>query len=396
MSGTSMDGVDAVLVDFAHGLGPQAEHFVAYPPELKRQLLALNTPGNNELHLSALAANEVARLYAQAVNALLQARSLTPQDIVALGAHGQTVRHQPGLHDPVGYTLQLLNAALLSELTGIDVAYDFRARDVAALGQGAPLVPAFHDALFSRDEAPVAVLNLGGISNLSCLPPRLPMDQGEHPAQNQQLTGLEPRALIGFDAGPANVMLDAWCEEHTGEPYDKDGQWASQGRVHPGLLNAMLAHPYFQLPPPKSTGRDLFNRAWLEAQLQACFGSDASSLRPSAADVQATLMELTARACIDALREQCRGSIAPQSLIVCGGGANNNALLARLQGLCAQDPLLTHTSVQSVAALGIGVHLIEALAFAWLAYKRVRLETANAPSVTGALGPRVLGSLIKA
>ena len=376
-----MDGVDAVLVDLSRGFEARAEHFVSYPAALKATLLALNTPGANELHTSALAANEVARLYAQAVNALLSEVCLKPSDITALGAHGQTVRHQPGRHDSEGYTTQLLNAALLCELTDIDVAYDFRARDVAAQGQGAPLVPAFHDALFAQEQGGVAVLNLGGISNLSWLPP---LSQGVK------------RRLLGFDCGPANVLMDAWVQEHTGAPFDRGGLWAAQGQLHRGLLETLLAHPYFQLPPPKSTGRDLFHRAWLEAQLEQCFGLENPALTPSAQDIQATLLELTARTCVQALARTPPPGAVVQSLIVCGGGANNHTLLARLADLCAEDPVLAHTQVKSSAQLGIGVHSIEALAFAWLAYKRVRLECANAPSVTGALGPRVLGSLVKA
>ena len=388
-----MDGVDAVLVDSSKGFAPLAQHSVPFSQELKRRLLALNSPGENELHASAMAANEISRLYASAVNTLLDSQSLQAKDIVALGAHGQTVRHQPGRQDAVGYTLQLLNAALLCELTGIDVAYDFRARDVAALGQGAPLVPAFHDALFAKDHAFVAVLNLGGISNLSWLPPKLlRTEQNTRDLHSSN----EPRKVIGFDAGPANVLLDAWCEEHTGAPYDKDGQWASLGHIHPQLLQSMLSHPYFKLPPPKSTGRDLFNPAWLQEQLKACFSANPSDSSPSPQDIQATLLELTARTCIDALRGQCNGLEAPESLIVCGGGAHNKVLLQRLVELCGQDPFMSRTQVQSVEALGYGVHLIEAMAFAWLAYKRVRLEVANAPSVTGALGPRILGALAKA
>jgi len=381
MSGTSMDGVDAVLVDLGAGFAPEAEYHVPYPPELKRILLDLNTPGPNELHMSALAANEVARLYAQAVNALLKHQGRPASDIVALGAHGQTVRHQPALGGEVGYTTQLLNAALLCELTGIDVAYDFRARDVAARGQGAPLVPAFHDALFAQHEASVAVLNWGGICNLSWLPPRS--------------LGSE-RVVVGFDCGPANVLLDAWCEEHTGLPFDRDGLWAAQGQIHHALLDQLLAEPYFHRPPPKSTGRDLFHRGWLHAQLESCFGADPRTPRPSACDVQATLMELTARTSFDAVRAQSKRSVAAQSLIVCGGGANNTALMKRLSALCEADPLLAHLQVSTSAQWGLGVHLIEAMAFAWLACQRVRGECANAPSVTGALGHRVLGALVKA
>ena len=381
MSGTSMDGVDAVLVDLSAGFVPAAEHHVPYPPELKRILLGLNTPGANELHVSALAANEVARLYAQAVNALLVHQCLQARDIVAVGAHGQTVRHQPGPAGVVGYTTQLLNAALLCELTGIDVVYDFRARDVAAQGQGAPLVPAFHDALFAQHEASVAVLNWGGISNLSWLPP---------------LSLGSERVVLGFDCGPANVLLDAWCEEHTGLPFDRDGLWAAQGQIHPGLLETLLAEPYFQRSPPKSTGRDLFHRAWLHAQLEHCFGAHPRTPGPSAPDVQATLMELTARTSLDAVRSQSHSNVAAKNLIVCGGGANNTALMKRLSALCEADPLLAHTQVSTSAQWGLGVHVIEALAFAWLAYRRVLGECANAPSVTGARGYRVLGAWVKA
>jgi anhydro-N-acetylmuramic acid kinase len=389
MSGTSMDGVDAVLVDFSQGLTALAEYFVPYPSDLKQTLLALNAPGDNELHLSALAANAVSRLYAQAVNALLEKQGLTPPLITALGAHGQTVRHQPSCHDPEGYTIQLLNAALLAELTGIDVIYDFRSRDVAAKGQGAPLVPGFHDALFSRQEAYTAVLNLGGISNLSWLPPK---------SQRPPIPPLEcdSRVVIGFDVGPANVLLDAWCELHTRAPFDHEGRWALEGQVLAPLLHTLLDHPYFKLPPPKSTGRDLFHLNWLQTQLKQCYGQAPPHEQPRAVDVQATLMELTARTCIDALKGLSKAHEPPTELMVCGGGAKNQALLCRLGELCLEDPTLKHTSVRSVAQVGLGVHLVEALAFAWLAFKRVKLESANVPSVTGALGPRVLGSWLRA
>lgn len=365
MSGTSLDGVDGVLAETAGGGVRVLAHATApFDAALRAELLALNTRGgNDELHRGALAANGVAQAYAGVVHALLQRSGLQAQDVRAIGAHGQTVRHQPLAFDGVGYTLQLLNPSLLAERCGIAVVADLRSRDLAAGGQGAPLVPAFHQAQFGQADAALAVLNLGGISNLSVLPP---------PG--------EDAAVLGFDCGPGNALLDLWCQRHRGQPYDADGAWAASGRVHAGLLAALRAEPYFALPPPKSTGRDLFHAAWLQARLQPF-----ADLPP--ADVQATLAALTAGVCVDAVL--AHAPLAAR-LAVCGGGALNGDLMRRLQAG------LPRVQVLSSQALGLPPQQVEAAAFAWLASRTVLGLTGSLASVTGARGARVLGAVYPA
>lgn len=363
MSGTSLDGIDAVLARFEGGAVRVHGHAsVDFEPALRAELLALNARhGTDELHRAALAANGLARAYAAAVQTLLRQTGCGAADVRAIGAHGQTVRHQPGLHDGTGYTLQLNNPALLAELSGIDVVADFRSRDLAAGGQGAPLAPAFHAALFRRAGLAVAVLNLGGIGNLSLLPP------------------LESAApVVGFDTGPANALMDFWCQRHQGRSFDADGAWAASGRVRPDLLQACLAEPYFAQPLPKSTGRDLFHPAWLAARLTA-LGEP-----PSAADVQATLAELTARSVAEALQ---RHGPASRELIVCGGGARNGHLMGRLRAL------LPGITVLPSDERGLPAQQVEATAFAWLAHQTLQRQPGNLPAVTGARGPRVLGAI---
>jgi len=365
MSGTSLDGVDGVLVDFSPG-GAAALRVIAHAHRtfdgaLAAELLALNSQGGtDELHRGALAANALARLYADVVAALRP-----PADVVAIGAHGQTVRHRPGEFDGTGYTMQLNNAALLAELTGIDVVADFRSRDVAAGGQGAPLVPAFHRALFARPDETVAVLNIGGISNLSLLP-----------ATNRPEGTV---SVLGFDCGPGNALMDHWCQAHQGQPFDSGGRWAASGKVLPELLAQLLADPYFARTPPKSTGRDLFNPAWLAAQLGT------TAMAPE--DIQATLAELTAHACAADLKSYGKDS---RLLIVCGGGALNGHLLDRLRAL------LPGVAVEASTDHGLPPLQVEAAAFAWLARATVRREPGNLASVTGARGARVLGAIYPA
>lgn len=361
MSGTSLDGVDGVLADFST---PQCRvvgySSAPFAPELRAELLALNSAGPDELHRAALAGNALARAYAGVVQALLRAQGVAPGAVRAIGVHGQTVRHRPQAFDGTGYTLQLGNPALLAELTGIDVVADFRSRDVAAGGQGAPLVPAFHQGLLGQAGRTVCVLNIGGISNLSVL-------------------GADG-AVLGFDCGPGNALMDHWCQRHTGRPFDADGAWAASGQVLPALLQALQAEPYLQLPPPKSTGRDLFNPAWLGARL-AAFATAAP------ADVQATLTELTASACaMDAMRYGNKSA----TLIVCGGGALNGHLMRRLAAL------LPGWAVASSEAHGLPPLQVEAAAFAWLAHRAVERQPGNLASVTGAAGPRVLGAIYPA
>lgn len=352
MSGTSLDGVDAVLVDLA-GARPRliADLHVAFDAPLRRELLALNARGGGELERAALAGNALAQRYAQAVAGVLAAAKMPASAVRAIGCHGQTVRHRP----EQGFTIQIGNAALLAELTGLRVVADFRGRDVAAGGQGAPLAPAFHAAVFADAAEDRAALNLGGIANLSFLP--------------------RDGAVTGFDSGPGNCLLDLWAARHLGKSHDADGAWASGGQPVPALLERLLAAPYFAVPPPKSTGRDLFNTAWLEGMLTG--GEE-----PQA--VQATLLELTARSVADALARHGRGA---RRVIVCGGGARNGALMRRLAGLVAPAAL------EPSDRHGIDPQLVEATAFAWLAKCALEEAPGNLPAVTGARGPRVLGAV---
>lgn len=361
MSGTSLDGVDGVLVDFSPSTPVVAGYACApFPAELRAELLALNAAGDNELHRAALAGNALMRVYAQVVAALLAGAALSPGAVRAIGAHGQTVRHRPQEFDGTGYTLQLCQPALLAELTGIAVTADFRSRDVAAGGQGAPLAPFFHRSWFGRPGETVGVLNIGGISNLTLLS--------------------ADGSMLGFDCGPGNALMDSWCMQHTGQPYDAEGAWAATGTMLPQLLETLLAEPYFSKPPPKSTGRDLFNAPWLQQQLSVF-------TRAAPADIQATLTELTARACAaDVLRYQ------PDlgRLIVCGGGALNTYLMRRL------GALLPQARVASSADWGLPPLQVEATAFAWLARKTVLGEKLELQSTTGAKGARVLGCVYPA
>jgi len=352
MSGTSLDGADAVLADFS---APRprilAASHVPFEADLRAELAALNAPGENELERAALAGNALAEIYARAVRALDLAAHGGRAAVRAIGCHGQTVRHRPDS----GYTVQIGNAALLAELTGLTVIADFRSRDVAAGGQGAPLVPAFHAAVFATDGEDRVALNLGGIANVTWLP--------------------ASGAVTGFDTGPGNCLLDSWAARHLGTPYDERGAWAQGGKVDEALLARLLAEPYFAKPPPKSTGRDLFNAAWLEGRL-------AGAEDPR--DVQATLLELTAQSVAGAIATHCPGA---RRIVVCGGGAKNTALMRRLAELLAPAALETSD------AHGIAPQLVEAAAFAWLAREALEGRAASLPEVTGARGPRVLGAI---
>lgn len=362
MSGTSLDGVDGVLAHFSGQKCAVAQHASApLAPDLRAELLALNSTGHDELHRAALAANALARTYAKVVHRLLDQAGLTAAAVQALGAHGQTVRHRPQAFDGTGYTLQLNQPALLAEITGITVVADFRSRDVAAGGQGAPLVPAFHRGVFGQAGRTVAVLNLGGISNLSIL----------------RADG----TTVGFDCGPANALMDHWCERHTGQPYDHEGAWARSGHVLPALLEAMLDEPFLALAPPKSTGRDLFHPQWLATRLAA------SAVGAAPQDVQATLAEYTALTCVQALSRHARDC---GLLIVCGGGALNRYLMERLQQLAPT------VRVESSDHHGLPPLQVEAAAFAWLAHQCVNGQTASLPAVTGARGERILGAIYPA
>lgn len=353
MSGTSLDGVDAVLADFSQD-NPSllASHHLKFDPALRTELLALNQVGHNELERAALAANQLAQHYALVVQALLAQSTIKPSAISAIGCHGQTVRHRPEL----GFTLQLNNPALLAELTDIAVIADFRSRDIAAGGQGAPLVPAFHAAVFQHPQLQRVIVNIGGIANLTYLP-----TSGK---------------IIGFDCGPGNMLMDAWSTTHRKQPYDDDGRWARSGRVIPALLEAMLQEPYFKQSAPKSTGRDLFNLPWLQAFSHADYAP---------ADVQATLLELTVQTIQQAISNDCPGT---QEIYVCGGGARNSALMQRLREACAENAI----PVALTDTLGVSAEQVEALAFAWLARQTVLGKAGNLTAVTGAKHPCILGA----
>ena len=354
MSGTSTDGIDVILADLA-AKTPRviAFHSTAFPPSLRRELLALNTPGENEIERGQLAANALAQLYANAVNAVLANSNTPPEEIAAIGCHGQTVRHRPEL----GFTLQLNNAALIAELTAITVVADFRSRDIAAGGQGAPLVPAFHDGVFRSETETRVVINIGGIANVTVLEPGKP--------------------AWGFDCGPGGCLMDAWAEMHIGKPFDDGGAWAAQGQTLPRVLGHYLNDNYFQAAPPKSTGRDYFNLEWLEQKLT---GSE------SAVDVQATLLSLTANSISDHVKRYAPGCT---SVLICGGGAYNKTLTAQI----AQQ--LSRAVVTRTDSLGLPAQQVEALAFAWFAKQAVEGRALDLRATTGAKRAAVLGAIYR-
>ena len=368
MSGTSLDGIDGVLVSFPddyHGgkLDMLASAHIPFDLSLRQRLMALQLPGENEIEREALAANRLATLYAENVRKLLEKSGLSHQDIRAIGVHGQTIRHRPDL----GFTRQTNNPALLAELTGIDVVADFRSRDVAAGGQGAPLVPAFHQAVFGDDTICRTVINIGGIANISIL---------------------DPAGFVsGFDTGPGNMLLDAWIQSCKNQPYDTDGSWGRSGRYSETLLDTMLAEPFFRQLPPKSTGRDLFNLAWLRDKLFQSSMTD----KLGQEDIQATLTLLTATSIAHAIH---RYAPKTRQVYVCGGGDRNRFLMELLEDRLRDGdyPISLATS----ETLGIDPMHVESLAFAWLAYRFTHRLHGNLPSVTGATSGRILGALYPA
>jgi anhydro-N-acetylmuramic acid kinase len=360
MSGTSMDGVDGIAVQFPKGKPPvvKAEAFVGFSAGLRDALFALQQPGDNEIEREALAANALAARYMVCCHELMRCGNLSVSQIRAIGVHGQTVRHRP----EKGYTRQINNPALLAEMTHVDVVADFRLRDVAAGGQGAPLVPAFHATVFGKKDETRVVCNLGGISNITILG--------------------AAGGVRGFDCGPANALLDAWAQRHLGKPFDEGGVFAAGGQVHRPLLHALLDEPFFEQQPPKSTGRDLFNAEWLDAK-RAPFAS------VSPADVQATLTALTA---ITIAREIERHAPDSRAVYVCGGGARNPELMRMLQ-TALEESGVSGVPVMTTDALGVPPNQVEPLAFAWLAMRCIERQPGNLPAVTGAAGERVLGAI---
>lgn len=364
MSGTSLDGADGILASFPDhnedsGIRILSAASVPFDLSFRKQLMALQAPGENEIEREALAANRLAALYAENVKELLRKSGISHREIRAIGVHGQTIRHRPDL----GFTRQTNNPALLAELTGIDVIADFRSRDLAAGGQGAPLVPAFHQAVFGDKALSRVVINIGGIANISLLNP--------------------DGSVSGFDTGPGNMLLDAWIQTQRNQPYDPNGVWGKSGRYSEKLLKIMLAEPFFSKPPPKSTGRDLFNLEWLHEKLFRAF----ASVSPDPANVQATLTMLTATSIANAIREH-----APDigQAYVCGGGAKNGYLITLLKQMFEDKGIQAGLSTSH--ALGIDPMHVESLAFAWLAHRFMASEPGNLPVVTGAKGFRILGA----
>jgi len=363
MSGTSLDGVDCALVDLSGPPALAATRFLPYPLGLRDALLELSQSGSDELERAGRLSVELSALYATAVNGLLAEAGIEAAGIAAIGCHGQTVRHRP----ESGFTVQLVNPALLAERTGIMVVADFRSRDIAAGGQGAPLVPAFHAVCFRSTQRHRVVVNIGGIANLTDLP-------------------APPNGAVrGFDSGPGNILLDVWASQHLGTHCDRDGRLASTGTVIPDLLERMLNDEYFDRPPPKSTGRERFNAKWLAAKLGD--ERDYRHAGHAAADVQATLAELTARTIAGAIERCCPGA---EDVFACGGGVHNPDLMRRLQAGLGDRHLAT------TDALGVPADWVEAMAFAWLARQALNRSSGNLPEVTGARGPRVLGAVYPA
>jgi anhydro-N-acetylmuramic acid kinase len=356
MSGSSLDGLDFALVEQDDRPRLLGTYYIPMPDDLRAELLGLCSSGPDELARAGIAEQKWVRLAAQGVLALLDQQKVLAGEIRAIGSHGQTIRHEPAR----GFTVQIGNPALLAELTGITVVSDFRKRDIAAGGQGAPLVPAFHEALFDDNKDYRAVLNVGGFSNLSLIEIDKPVS--------------------GFDSGPGNVLLDAWIQAQRGLSYDKDGAWSESGTVNADLLKSMLSDQFFQTKGPKSTGREVFNLGWVHHHM-----FQLPTLKPE--DVQATLLEVTALSITESLES---AQAQTKELLVCGGGAHNKVLMKRLAAL------LPNTKVSSTAEFGVDPDWVEAMAFAWLAHCALESVPANRPSVTGAKGLRVLGAIYPA
>lgn len=364
MTGTSMDGVDIVAASF-DPLQLHATLTVPFDPDLQDQLMALTLPDDNEIDRMGKADVALATMIGQGINQLIEKNQLDRKKIIAIGSHGQTIRHRP----EHGFTLQIGDPNIITELTQIPVVSDFRRRDMAAGGQGAPLVPAFHQALFQHASLDRVILNLGGIANVSILP----ADQ--------------PEQVYGFDTGPANILMDAWCERYTGHPYDENGDWAAYGTPIRALMDRLYAHEFFSKEPPKSTGREDFNLEWLDEQLSD-WRNDIlyEELEDTPENIQATLAKLTVRAIQKAIY---RSGLENGEVYVCGGGAYNSHILEQLRWRLRKH----HWAVQTTDVLGLSPTWVEATAFAWLAMRFVKQLSGNLPAVTGAQGLRILGSI---
>jgi len=362
MSGTSIDAVDAVLVRFSDNVEIIKSHSIPISEHLKNTILLLCSKGENEIERSGMLDRELGFLFSQCTIELCKKAKISTGEIEAIGSHGQTVRHNPNGKYP--FTLQISDPNTIAEETGITTVADFRRRDIAANGQGAPLVPAFHEAIFRDKKSNRAIVNIGGMANITLLPKT------------------ETAPVIGFDTGPGNVLLDYWINKKKNLAYDNDGQWAASGQVHTTLLGQLLSEHYLQLPPPKSTGRELFNADWLNHHLSPFF--DVSD-----ADIQCTIAELTAQTIADSITrcDSETNTDAVDEVFICGGGAKNNHLRKRIQ------ELLPEKTVTTTSRLGLDPGLVEATAFAWLAYRTINQLNGSLASVTGAKGDRILGGI---
>ena len=358
MSGTSADAVDAVLLDLSQGCNLLAHHTTQIVPQLRQRIHQLSLPGDNEIEQLGVLDVELGELFANAVLQLLDKAQVKAHQIAAIGSHGQTIRHRPPGQRARAFSLQIGDPNVIAQTTGITTVADFRRRDMAVGGQGAPLVPAFHRALFSSSLHHRAIVNIGGMANISWLP-----TQGQ---------------LFGFDTGPGNVLMDSWIQTHRQASYDKDGAWAATGTINPQLLEQLLSHSFFAEKPPKSTGRESFNGAWLNAELEQLNAAIPHE------NVQATLLELTAQSISQAINDL---SQEPKEVFVCGGGAYNGALMARL------EQLVCNASLNSTASLGVAPEWIEAMAFAWLAQQTLARKPGNLAAVTGATQEVILGGI---
>lgn len=361
MSGTSMDAIDAVLVDFSQGVRLAGTHSTPLSQDLRDRLIALSQSGADEIERLGRIDVELGQLFAAAATGVLESSEHHAAEIRAIGSHGQTIRHRPQGEFP--FTLQICDPNTIAEETAITVVADFRRRDMAAGGQGAPLVPAFHASVFGHENHNRIILNLGGIANITALP-------ADHPEE-----------AYGFDTGPANTLMDAWSQHCRNISYDAGGEWAASGDVHAGLLKSLLSHDYFQQKAPKSTGREDFNLRWLQQHLSALAD------KISDEDIQATLLDLTAHSVAQSIKDT---DLDEGEILLCGGGAFNSTLWHRLQ------KLLPAWTLHSTADFGLAPGWVEAVAFAWLARQTMLGLPGNLPAVTGAKGPRVLGAIYPA
>ncbi|MES2676275.1 MAG: anhydro-N-acetylmuramic acid kinase [Pseudomonadota bacterium] len=359
MSGTSADAVDAVIVDFSGDkLALIASYSTPLSQNLRLKIHALATPSHNEIDRLGELDQELGELFATSINELIKNNNLPCKSIMAIGSHGQTIRHRPPGSVQHPFTIQIGDPNIIAQRTGITTVADFRRRDMAAGGHGAPLVPAFHRALFYKADMDRVIINIGGMANITWLP----------------TTG----DAIGFDTGPGNVLMDAWMLQNQNKAYDTNGDWAASGQAHQELLQQLLQHSFFRQPPPKSTGRETFNSHWLEAEIARL------KITPKANDIQATLLLLTATSIADCINTLTQSST---EVFVCGGGAYNLRLMNELK------LQLPKSKIASTAALGIAPEWVEAIAFAWLAKQTMNRQNGNLRAVTGAREEVILGGV---